>query len=164
MTESIHGKANSCEAIHLASPSGRGGRRSLTERVLPALKGDSPVRGNVCEADKRVPVSGGKGGFCVAKDGRVILSHFYASIKFLRGLTPQSLRTAPLSGEPSNNTNAAHSRVYGVIFLLVNILIREKEYEYRMGIKYALESVKTDLDSFTDARLPAILGCLLYAE
>ena len=29
---------------------------------LPALKGNSPIRGNVCEADKRVPVSGGKGG------------------------------------------------------------------------------------------------------
>ena len=29
---------------------------------LPSLKGNSPVRGNVCEADKRVPVSGGKGG------------------------------------------------------------------------------------------------------
>jgi len=28
---------------------------------LPSLKGNSPVRGNVCEADKRVPVSGGKG-------------------------------------------------------------------------------------------------------
>jgi len=28
----------------------------------PSLKGNSPVRGNVCEADKRVPVSGGKGG------------------------------------------------------------------------------------------------------
>ena len=26
----------------------------------PSLKGNSPVRGNVCEADKRVPVSGGK--------------------------------------------------------------------------------------------------------
>ena len=30
--------------------------------VLPALKGNSPVRGNVCNADKRVPVSGRKGG------------------------------------------------------------------------------------------------------
>jgi len=30
--------------------------------ALPALKGNSPIRGNVCEADKRVPVSGGKGG------------------------------------------------------------------------------------------------------
>ena len=29
---------------------------------LPLPKGDSPSRGNVCEADKRVPVSGGKGG------------------------------------------------------------------------------------------------------
>ena len=26
------------------------------------LKGNSPVRGNVCKADKRVPVSGRKGG------------------------------------------------------------------------------------------------------
>ena len=30
--------------------------------TLPALKGNSPVRGNVCNADKRVPVSGRKGG------------------------------------------------------------------------------------------------------
>lgn len=29
---------------------------------LPLPSGDSPSRGNVCEADKRVPVSGGKGG------------------------------------------------------------------------------------------------------
>ncbi len=34
--------------------------RNLCE--MPSLKGNSPVRGNVCEADKRVPVSGGKGG------------------------------------------------------------------------------------------------------
>ena len=29
---------------------------------MPLLKGNSPVRGNVCNADKRVPVSGRKGG------------------------------------------------------------------------------------------------------
>ena len=29
---------------------------------MSPLKGNSPVRGNVCEADKRVPVSGGKAG------------------------------------------------------------------------------------------------------
>ena len=28
--------------------------------ILSPLKGNSPVRGNVCIADKRVPVSGGK--------------------------------------------------------------------------------------------------------
>ncbi|MBR3816429.1 MAG: hypothetical protein IKJ27_06865, partial [Clostridia bacterium] len=28
---------------------------------MPRLKGNSPVRGNVCKVDKRVPVSGGKG-------------------------------------------------------------------------------------------------------
>ena len=28
--------------------------------LLSPLKGNSPVRGNVCIADKRVPVSGGK--------------------------------------------------------------------------------------------------------
>ena len=29
---------------------------------MAPLKGDSPVRGNVCEADKRVPVFGEKAG------------------------------------------------------------------------------------------------------
>ena len=42
----------------------------------PSLKGNSPVRGNVCEADKRVPVSGGKGG-ARKGDGRVYLFHLY---------------------------------------------------------------------------------------
>ena len=48
---------------------------------LPLLKGDSPVRGNVCEADKRVPVSGGKGGtrrvterFCELRIAHYLLS------------------------------------------------------------------------------------------
>ena len=31
------------------------------EKLSP-LKGNSPSGGNVCEADKRVPVSGGKAG------------------------------------------------------------------------------------------------------
>ena len=44
---------------------------SFRLREKPLLKGNSPVRGNVCRADKRVPVSGGKGGFCEAKDGEV---------------------------------------------------------------------------------------------
>ena len=39
---------------------------------LPRLKGNSPIRGNVCIADKRVPVSGGKGGFVADEDGEVL--------------------------------------------------------------------------------------------
>ena len=40
-------------------------RRSIhgvANSFLPLLLGNSPVRGDVCNADKGVPVSGGKGG------------------------------------------------------------------------------------------------------
>ena len=49
---------------------GEAGKKLLTEKAnilalpegedSPIVWGNSPVRGNVCEADKRVPVSGGK--------------------------------------------------------------------------------------------------------
>ena len=48
---------------------------------MPRLKGNSPVRGNVCKADKRVPVSGGKGGFAVGKDGEALLFNLYVVYK-----------------------------------------------------------------------------------
>ena len=46
-------------------------RNSANKRalcVLAPLKGKSPVRGNVCEADKRVPVHGVKAGKTVGFD------------------------------------------------------------------------------------------------
>ena len=39
---------------------------------MPRLKGNSPVRGNVCNADKRVPVSGRKGA---RQGGEVLKRH-----------------------------------------------------------------------------------------
>ena len=38
-------------------------------RSLPLPLGNSPVRGNVCEADKRVPVFGEKGGGVAVGEG-----------------------------------------------------------------------------------------------
>ena len=51
---------------------------------MPLLKGNSPVRGNVCNADKRVPVSGRKGGPLAVERFRVrnkLKQPFYAKCK-----------------------------------------------------------------------------------
>ena len=51
------------------------------EPSKPRLKGNSPVRGNVCKADKRVPVSGRKGG-SRKTDGEVKQKSYRKSVAF----------------------------------------------------------------------------------
>ena len=81
---------------------------------LAPLKGNSPNRGNFCEADKRVPVSGGKAGFCEAKDWGVYLFHLYILLAFHSTNTHSAISCPPWKGgwHPQDDGRVYLSHLY----------------------------------------------------